>query len=319
MLIEAKGVKRVLKDSRPGTVDSELSYFSGWLGLAVFLLLLVGFAFVVANVVEALSAISDHHRQPRQSGMGLGLPLFGAVVFFAMMFGLGGFTVLQPNTALVATFFGSYAGTLRESGFFWLNPFYSCQRISLRAHNHVTPVMKVNDGNGNPIDVAAAIVWHVEYPAKAQFDVENIADFVSAQSESALRTLVSAHPYEHDEKDKASLRLHADVVLDELRSMVQGRLEQAGIRVDEARFTHLAYAAEIAQAMLRRQQAQAVIAARETIVNGAVAIVEKAVNTLTERKIVEMTASERSKLVTNMLTVLLSENGVQPTVSVGNT
>ena len=234
---------------------------------------------------------------------------------------MGGFTVLQPNVALAATFFGSYAGSLKEDGFFWINPFYSCQRITLKALNGVTPVLKVNDGRGNPIEIAAAYVWRVNRPASALFDVQDLEGFVRVQAESALRALASAHPYDDAGEGQGgapSLSRHAQEVVAELAQALQARLGRAGVVVDEARFTHLAYAPEIAQAMLRKQQAQSVVAARETIVEGAVGMVEKAIKSLEQRGVVKLSDPQRAALVTNMLTVLLSEEGAKPVVSVAS-
>ena len=225
------------------------------------------------------------------------------------------FRVVQPNTALVGTLFGKYAGVLPKSGFFWLFPFYSTVSVSLKTSNYVTATLKVNDASGTPIEIAAAIVYHIDNPAAAVLDVENTHDFLQVQSEGALRVLATHHPYTND-GTADSLTGHSDKILEQFRRMVQERVEIAGISIDETRFTHLAYAPEIAQAMLRRQQAEAVILARQTLVRGAIGMVAGTVAELEKRGIVNMTEPEKAKLVTNMMTVLLSEENAAPVLNV---
>ena len=223
--------------------------------------------------------------------------------------------MVQPNTALVGTLFGKYAGVLPKSGFFWLFPFYSTVSVSLKTSNYVTATLKVNDASGTPIEIAAAIVYHIDNPAAAVLDVENTHDFLQVQSEGALRVLATHHPYTND-GTADSLTGHSDKILEQFRRMVQERVEIAGISIDETRFTHLAYAPEIAQAMLRRQQAEAVILARQTLVRGAIGMVAGTVAELEKRGIVNMTEPEKAKLVTNMMTVLLSEENASPVLNV---
>lgn len=236
----------------------------------------------------------------------LGAPLLYCVTRFQMV---------QPNTALVGTLFGKYAGVLPHAGFYWLLPFYQTVTVSLKTSNYVTDTLKVNDASGTPIEIAAAIVYRIENPAAAVLDVENAHHFLQVQSESALRALATHYPYAND-GTKDSLSGHSQKILAQFRDMVQERVEVAGIAIDEARFTHLAYAPEIAQAMLRRQQAEAVILARQTLVRGAIAMVGGTVSELEKRGIVSMTNSEKAKLVTNMMTVLLSEESASPVVNV---
>lgn len=239
-------------------------------------------------------------------------------VLFTILFFLiiGRFKTLEPNTALVGTVFGHYAGVLAKEGFYWILPFYSLEEVSLRACNYVTPTLKVNDASGTPVEVAAAIVYNIRNPAAATFDVESVHDFMRIQSESALRMLVSHYPY--TAQGQESLSSHSNDILNQFRNMVQERVKMAGIYISEARFTHLAYAPEIAQVMLRKQQAESVILARHTLVKGAIAMVEGTVKELDRRNIVQMTEQEKAKLVINMMTVLLSEESAAPVLNVND-
>lgn len=225
------------------------------------------------------------------------------------------FRIVEPNTALVSTLFGHYSGTIVQQGFYWIIPFYVVQKVSLRTANYVTPTLKVNDSSGTPIEVAAAIVYRIDNPAAAVFDVEDVHDFMRVQSESAVRSLVSHYPYASANGGESLGGLSPNI-LEAFRSMVQERVEQAGVLIEEARFTHLAYAPEIAQAMLRKQQAESVLVARQTLVKGAILMVEGAVKELERRQIVRMSDGEKAKLVTNMMTVLLSEESASPVVNV---
>ena len=240
--------------------------------------------------------------------------------FFGVFFLLKGLTIIKPNQSIVGTLFGNYSGSLSDEGFFWINPFLDIQRISLKSQNIITPVMKVNDGNGNPIEIAAAIVWKVSHPAKAVFDVENVVEFVAQQCESAIRGMAASHPYESngDDEKKMSLRGHAEEVSIELRKKVQERVMIAGVSISESRISHRAYAPEIAQAMLKKQQAEAVLASRRTIVTGALGMVEDVLKELEKRNIVGLDSKEKVALVTNLMTVLVSDDGAKPVISVGN-
>jgi regulator of protease activity HflC (stomatin/prohibitin superfamily) len=263
----------------------------------------------------------------------------------------GGFFTLQPNEARVLILFGSYRGTVRTPGFHWGNPFYangSAQaggragelelskvathrsatgesarkkprryKISLRARNFNSEKLKVNDKRGNPIEIAAVVVWRVEDTAQAVFDVEDFENYVRVQSESALRHLASGYAYDHGEEDEVTLRSGVEEVSQALKQELQMRLEKAGVLVEEARLTHLAYAPEIAQAMLRRQQAEAVIAARTKIVHGAVSMVDMALKELAEKRVVELDDDKRASMVSNLMVVLCGESEVHPVVNAG--
>ena len=241
----------------------------------------------------------------------------GVVLFAVSAFCLKGLFTLEPNQAAVMIFFGSYAGTARESGFFWVNPFYAKTRVSLRINNWNTPVLKVNDERGSPIEIAAVIAWRVQDTAKAVFDVESCVNYLQVQSESAVRQVASGHAYDIADgggDNKKSLRTDLVAIAALLREAIQQHVDVAGIVIEEAKIAHLAYAPEIASAMLRRQQAEAVVMARQRLVEGAVGMVEGALKQLEEKKIVALTSDQRAVLVTNMMTVLLSESGAQPVI-----
>lgn len=229
-----------------------------------------------------------------------------------------GFFTLQPNNACVLTLFGDYRGTERQSGFHWTNPFMSTRKISLRARNFNGPTLKVNDKRGNPIEIGAVVVWRVEDTAKASFDVDYYATFVEVQSESALRHLANCFAYDDGVEGETTLRSDVDLVSEALQTELMDRLTKAGVVVLEARLSHLAYAPEIAGAMLRRQQAEAVIAARKKIVHGAVSMVEMAIDGLKENEIVTMDEAQKAAMISNLLVVLCSEHETQPIVNTGS-
>ena len=214
--------------------------------------------------------------------------------------------------------FGKYAGTVHSSGLRWANPFYTKARVSMRVRNFESGKLKVNDKNGNPIEIAAVIVWEVVDTAEAVFQVDDYEDFVSIQSESALRNLATSYAYDHHEEEGISLRSNPNEISEALKTEVQERLEKAGVRVIESRISHLAYAPEIANAMLRRQQAMAIIAARKKVVEGAVGMVEMALQSLAERDIVELDAERKAAMVSNLLVVLCSDEAAQPIVNTGS-
>ena len=236
------------------------------------------------------------------------------IVFFLMT---SGFMVVQPNDSRVLVLFGRYSGTVRDSGFWWVNPFTVRKKVSLRIRNFNSQKIKVNDLHGNPIEIGAVVVWRVVDSAKAVFDVENYEQFVDIQSETAIRTLASEFPYDVNEEDKPSLRGTPQVIAESLKNTLQNRLEVAGVDILESRISHLAYAQEIAQAMLRRQQAQAIIAARQKIVEGAVGMVEMALNMLSEQKIVTLDEEKKATMVNNLMVALVSETEVQPIINTG--
>jgi regulator of protease activity HflC (stomatin/prohibitin superfamily) len=271
-------------------------------GIAMLLLLI---AAIAAAVVMAVM-----FRNPRFA-IGLGI----AAAFIAP-----GFFMLQPNEACVLTLFGRYLGTEREPGLRWTLPWNIRKRVSVRARNQNIETLKVNDKRGNPVEIGAVVVWRVEDTAQALFDVEDFENFVKVQSESALRHVATRYNYDFGEEHEANevtLRAGADVVAESLREELQARMQQAGVKVEEAKLTHLAYAPEIAGAMLRRQQAEAVISARAKIVVGAVSMVEMALKSLSEKNVVELDDERRAAMVSNLMVVLCSERDTQPIVNTG--
>jgi regulator of protease activity HflC (stomatin/prohibitin superfamily) len=277
---------------------------SGW----AFLLIVIGLLGFAGW--QILMAVQGESSIP-------GPGVLGAILGLLSMSGL--FT-LQPNQAAICSFFGAYVGTVRGQGLCWTIPFFGRHILSLRSRNFNTPTLKVNDKRGNPVEIAAAIVWRIEDTAKARYAVENYEYYVSIQSESAVRRVATSYSYDHsaDDHEEITLRDGGDEVAEALQKELQARLAPAGIFVEEARFTHLAYAPEIAQAMLRRQQAEAVISARRTIVKGAVDIVDMAIEGLRERQIVELDSARKATLVSNLLVVLCGESEVTPVVNTGS-
>ena len=249
-----------------------------------------------------------------------GPPLLAVALVVAGVFVLSGIYVLQPNTAAILLLFGHYKGTDRGQGLRWANPFYRKQRISLRAHNLASDKLKVNDKRGNPIEIASAIVWRVRDTAQASFDVENYEQYVRVQAEAAVRHLASSYAYDEGEDLQAgeiTLRAGQDRIAQSLIRELTDRFDLAGVVVEDAKLTHLAYAPEIAQVMLRRQQAEAIIAARSKIVHGAVSMVEMALKGLSERDIVHLDDDRRATMVSNLLVVLCSETEAQPVINAG--
>jgi regulator of protease activity HflC (stomatin/prohibitin superfamily) len=285
--------------------EQRISAVSGWL------LLFVNLALVVLAIWLFVTGV----RGVRTDGV---LPVLGAIALAIVSFVMaGGFFTLQPNEAAVLVLFGSYRGTVRDSGFFWTNPFNKRIRISLRARNLNGEKLKVNEKRGNPIEIAVVVVWRVRDTAQACFDVENYDSYVRVQSESALRHVASSYAYDDGEPNEVTLRSGGDVVAAALTVELQERLERAGVEVQEARLTHLAYAPEIAQTMLRRQQAEAVIAARQKIVHGAVSMVEMALNELSAKKVVVLDEERKAAMVSNLLVVLCGESETKPVINTG--
>ncbi len=283
---------------------------NGWIMLFVNLAVLALGIWLVVSTILAVEKLGQPFPVVRFVG---GLLFIG----FAVLLFIGHFT-LQPNQARVLILFGAYKGTERTSGFHWANPFYSRgSRVSLRAHNFNTDKLKVNDKRGNPIEIAAVVVWRVKDTAQACFDVEDYEQYVSVQSESAVRHLASSYAYDQGEENEFTLRSSADEVAGTLKTELQARLAKAGVLVEESRITHLAYAPEIAQAMLRRQQAEAVIAARQKIVHGAVSMVEMALQELSDKGVVKLDEERRAAMVSNLLVVLCAESEVTPVVNTG--
>ena len=230
---------------------------------------------------------------------------------------LAGVFVVNPNEGRVLQFFGRYVGTVRDQGLRWANPFYTKRRISLRVRNFETERSKVNDTDGNPIEMAAVVVWRVVDTAEATFEVDDYVNYVHVQSESAVRNLATRYPYDTPEEGQISLRGNTEEIAGQLQTEIQGRLHKAGVEVLEARITHLAYAPEIASAMLQRQQAGAIIAARSRIVDGAVSMVEMALDSLSKRQIVELDEERKAAMVSNLLVVLCGDKATQPVVNTG--
>ncbi len=273
--------------------------------LALLLILLVaalGFGFGARNAAQELPALA----------------ILGFLVFGVAMVCLGGLFVVNPNEGRVLTLFGKYSGTVKIPGLWWVNPFMAKKKVSLRIRNFETTKLKVNDANSNPIEIAAVVVWKVIDTAEAMFEVDDYEHYVKVQSESAVRTLATAYPYDAHTDGEEALSTHTAEVSKQLNVEVQERLGKAGVEVTEARISHLAYSPEIASAMLQRQQASAIIAARQKIVEGAVGMVETALEMLSSKKILELDGERKAQMVSNLLVVLCSERGTQPVVNSGS-
>src|SRR5215510_6439001 len=313
--------------SRPGAVaDRALGAGNGYLMLAVGLAIIIGSGWLIAD------AFAPHMFASYRFGLGV----IGVIVGLIL---LGGLAVLQPNESLVCLLFGSYVGTEHRPGFWWVNPFNSKRKVSRRLETLECGPLKVNDAIGNPVDIGAVIVWRVEDAAKAVLEVGSYQNYVKAQSETALRRLASAHPYDHVEAEEAvrqgatpisaegrgesliskvTLRDSGDATTENLLTEIRSRMRPIGIAVDEARISHLAYSSEIAGAMLRKQAASAVVAARRMVVKGAVSIVENALSELDQTKIGEgLDAERRAAMISNLLVVLVGDREAQPVINTG--
>lgn len=244
-------------------------------------------------------------------------PIPGILVLVLLIFLWTGFFIVQPNQAAVLQFFGKFVGVERNSGLRWANPFYTKKQVTLRVRNFESSKLKVNDLEGSPIEIAAVVVWQVHDSAEAVFNVDSYEDFVHVQSEAALRQTATSYPYDLHEDHKIALRSHSREINDHLKREIQERLERAGVTVLEARVSHLAYAPEIAHAMLQRQQAAAIIAARTRIVEGAVTIVHMALDRLAEKGVVQLDEERKAAMVSNLLVVLCGERGATPVVNTG--
>ena len=274
-----------------------------------------GYLMLLVLLVALAVAIYGGTLVDTDPALGATLIVGGAIVF---AFVVCGFYMLQPNQAAAITLFGSYQGTDRKTGLRWLLPWLGRRKISVRANNIISDKIKVNDLRGNPIEIAAQVVWRVTDTAQALFDVDYYKSFVMVQIEAAVRTIGSRYPYDDFAHQEVTLRGNHDQVGAELRQELIARLAMAGITVDECGFTHLAYAQEIAGAMLRRQQAQAVVAARQTLVEGAVGMVEMALDELSKKGVVELDDERRAAMVSNLMVVLCGERDTQPVVNAGS-
>jgi regulator of protease activity HflC (stomatin/prohibitin superfamily) len=286
------------------TQEIQRKTLSGWFMLALLVLVGAALGFALREVV------TNDIVRPIQ----MVLWVIGVGLWSLMM---GGFFTLQPNMAAALTLFGKYTGTVKDNGFHWANPLLKKTRVSLRARNLNNERIKVNDSRGNPIEIAAVIVWQVSNTAQALFDVDEFVHYVSVQSESALRHLASAYPYDTTEEGQLSLRGSMDEVSASLTKELQERVGKAGVRIEEARLSHLAYAPEIAHAMLQRQQAEAIVAARTRIVDGAVGMVEMALARLDHSTQVRLDDERRAAMVSNLLVVLCGDRAAQPVVNTG--
>jgi regulator of protease activity HflC (stomatin/prohibitin superfamily) len=276
----------------------------------VMLALILGTMAAVALVAGQSGVFADGGASSARLVVTLLVEVVGAVL-------LGGLFVVNPNEGRVLQLFGRYVGTVRTEGLRWAMPFYSKRRISLRVRSFESARLKVNDVNGNPIEIAAIIVWKVVDTAEACFQVDDYERFVTVQAESAVRNLATRYAYDAHDETKPSLLGHTETIADELREEMHDRLEDAGVEVVEARISHLAYAPEIAQAMLQRQQAGAIIAARTLIVEGAVGMVQMALEHLAANKVVELDEERKAQMVSNLLVVLCGERGTQPVINAG--
>jgi regulator of protease activity HflC (stomatin/prohibitin superfamily) len=325
------------------SAEREAKVWSGWTMLPITIVLYV--ASVVLFVLSGTQGTTDALGEPQPVAWMIGV---GVVILALAILSSPGYFTLQPNEARVLILFGDYKGTTRQVGFLWGNPFYSNgqsakgksrrfgssrgedeaaqaprrpprYKISLRARTLNGDKLKVNDKAGNPIDIATVVIWHVRDTAQAIFDVDDFEAYVSMQGETALRHLATSYAYDHGEGEETTITLRGNVdeVSDALKAELEERVAKAGVSIDEARLTHLAYAPEIAQAMLRRQQAEAIIAARQKIVQGAVGMVDQALQLLSEKGVVEFDEERKAAMVSNLMVVLCGESQVNPIVNTG--
>jgi len=282
--------------------EKEIKGISGWLMLLVLLAMLIGGIYSLVSAIRA------------EDALGSVLWILACVVIFLCLFGL---TIVNPNESRVVQLFGRYKGSLKAQGLYWVNPLTMRRKVSLRVRNFESSKLKVNDHDGNPIEIASVVVWRVVETAEAMFHVDDYEHFVHVQSEAAVRNLATSYPYDAHEEGQLSLRMSAGEIAHRLRQEIQERLAQAGVEVIEARISHLAYAPEIASAMLRRQQASAIIAARQKIVEGAVGMVEMALDQLRSKQVVQLDEERRAAMVSNLLVVLCSDRDAQPVINTG--
>lgn len=279
--------------------EKELKGVSGWLMIVVIILVAAAAGWSLANADAGWAKVAS------------------VVVVTLDLACLAGLAVVNPNEASVVTLFGVYKGTIKRSGFWWVNPLTTRRKLSLRVRNFERARLKVNERDGNPIEIAAVVVWRIVETFEAVFNVDDYENFVHVQSEAAVRNLATTYPYDSHVEGDVSLRLSAGEVAERMRHEIQDRLSKAGIEVIEARISHLAYAPEIASSMLRRQQASAIIAARQMIVEGAVGMVEMALNEISRKKVVDLDEERKAAMVSNLLVVLCSDRAVEPVVNTG--
>jgi len=279
------------------------SVASGYVALVVLPLLTAGIIWMLVRSIQAESVL---------------FIVVNIVLLVVMLILFMGFFMVHPNQAKVLQLFGTYVGSVRETGLRWANPFYSKESVSLRVRNFESGQMKVNDSSGNPIEIAAVVVWKVVDSAEAMFEVDDYESFVHIQSEAALRNMATSYPYESHDEDTIALRSNPQAIAEKLCKEVQDRLDKAGVNVIEARISHLAYAQEIASAMLKRQQAQAIVAARRQIVDGAVGMVKMALDELRQQGVVDLDEERKANMVSNLLVVLCGEENASPVVNTGS-
>ncbi|GAA2399359.1 MULTISPECIES: SPFH domain-containing protein [Streptomyces] len=289
-----------VREFTAGSIGGGLALLLGLLGL------LAG-----AGLIAAATSVDG-------GGAKAALIIGGILVGLAAFLAMCGLNMVAPGEARVVQLFGRYRGTIRQDGLRWVNPLTSRTKISTRVRNHETAVLKVNDAYGNPIELAAVVVWRVEDTAQATFEVDDYVEFVSTQTEAAVRHIAIEYPYDAHEEDGLSLRGNAEEITEKLAVELHARVEAAGVQIIESRFTHLAYAPEIASAMLQRQQAGAVVAARRQIVDGAVGMVEAAIARITERDIVELDSERKAAMVSNLMVVLCGDRAAQPVLNTGS-
>jgi regulator of protease activity HflC (stomatin/prohibitin superfamily) len=269
------------------------------------------------TMLGALAAMSLGIALTATAGNNGGVIALGIVVLVVAGFSFGGFFVVPPNQARVLILFGRYIGSVTEAGWWWCNPFAKKQKLSLRVRNFQSERIKVNDASGNPIEIAAVVVWRITDTAKAMFDVADYEQFVTVQSETSLRHLASEYPYDDYKPETVSLRGNVDDIRNALQAELQARLQLAGIEILETRLTHLAYASEIAEVMLRRQQAEAILAARKTMVQGAVSLVQMALAQLADSDLVELDTERKAAMVSNLMIVLSGDHSPTPVINTG--
>ena len=276
--------------------------WSGYVMIVVLLVLQIGIAYFLIKV--------GYTQNPWLIVPGI----LAVIIVFICWFG---FFMVHPNQGRVLQLFGAYRGTEKAPGLRWASPFYTKKAVSLRIRNFESDKLKVNDNRGNPIEIAAVVVWHVVDTAEAVFEVDEYESFVSIQSEAALRNMATSYPYDQNETDEVSLRSHANQVSEKLKHEIQERLDRAGVEVIESRISHLAYAPEIASAMLQRQQAGAIVAAREKIVEGAVGMVQMALSRLSDEAIIELDEERKAAMISNLLVVLCGSQNAHPVINTG--